>query len=373
MNIKTKLLHSKIDVVNAKPNVTPLFQCSSFLSESDFFYTRKSNPNYEELEGIVKDLDQAHFAISVTTGMAALALSLRLLKPGDHLIVGNLIYGCTLKLCKSICEQYGINIDIVDLTNIEEYKSKLKSHTRMVLFETPTNPFLKSIDIATISSIGREYSTDIFIVVDNTWATPFFQNPLSLGADISVYSCTKYFSGHSDVMGGIITCNSADIYDSLKQLRFYTGAILDPHSAWLIRRSMQTFFLRMEGHQKVFADMVEFVKSFQEVQTVYSPVVDGYQLRGYGGILFFELQPEFIDKVNIFVNSLKLFERGTSMACIVSAIAQPFTGSHASLSLKEKEQMGLTKTLLRLCIGFEDLEDLKDDFRMSISSLKNAL
>ncbi len=301
--------------------------------------------------------------------MTAIHLTLALLKPGDHLIVSRLIYGCSFKLFQDFCERYEIALDFADLTDPRSLKSLVKPRTRMIFFETPTNPFLKTIDIAAVAAQVKLRAPSALIVVDNTWATPYFQKPLELGADLCVYSATKFHSGHSDCMGGIISTDRAALADELRRLRFYSGAILDPHSAWLLRRSMQTFALRMAEHERVVLEMKRFLQARKEVAKVYFPRIDRKQLRGYGCILFFELQPRHARRAQKFTRSLKLFEAGTSMACVVSSVARPYMGSHLSLTPEEKSGMGIKKSLVRLCFGFEDIDDLKDDLRQAFQKI----
>lgn len=363
----TQILHSRIDVSGAKPNVTPQFQCSSFLSESDYFYTRKGNPNTSELEQVFQILEGCRFARVVTTGMTAIAMALRLLRPGDHLIVDRLIYGCSYKLFKDFCTHYGIELDFIDVTQ-PELSQFLKPNTKMIFFETPTNPFLKSISIQKVRAEVNRRNPKILIAVDNTWATPYFQRPLEQGADLCVYSATKFYSGHSDCMGGVLSTNDEELAETLSQIRFYTGSILDPHSCWLLRRSMQTFSLRMAGHQAVLGEMRTFLEKQEEIDRLYLPEIDT-QLTGYGCILFFELKTQFEGKAEIFMRNLKLFERGTSMASVVSAVAQPFSGSHLSLSCQEKADMGISPRLIRLCFGFENPDDLKSDLKLAFRKL----
>jgi cystathionine gamma-lyase/cystathionine gamma-lyase/homocysteine desulfhydrase len=363
----TQILHTRVDVSGAKPNVTPQFQCSSFLADSDYFYTRKGNPNASELEEVLQVLEGCRFARVVTTGMSAITAALRLLRPGDHLVVDRLIYGCTYKLFKDFCLHYGIELDFIDVTQ-PDLKSALKPNTRMIFFETPTNPFLKSISIKKVREVIDQFQPGIRIVVDNTWATPYFQKPLELGADLCVYSATKFYSGHSDCMGGVLSMNDEALAEIISQIRFYSGCILDPHSCWLIRRSMQTFSLRMEGHQVVLREMNEFLQGQEEIEKIYLPEIDN-QLQGYGCILFIELKRSFEEKADAFVRNLKMFERGTSMASVVSAVAQPFSGSHLSLSCQEKAEMGISPRLIRLCFGFEKTADLKEDLKNAFRKL----
>ena len=379
MKDTTKLLHSKVDVTNANPAVTPIFQTSAFEAGSPFFYTRKNNPNIEEFEMTISSIERSKYAIATSTGMAAISLCLNLLKSGDILVINKDIYGCSFKLFKTFCNRFGLHLVILDLSKRENY-SKIPLHTKMVLFETPTNPFLKTINIKEVSECVKfnykaHVSTvdDPLIVVDNTWGTPLFQKPLELGADISLHSATKYFSGHSDVMGGCIIVNNDEIYNSLLELRFYSGCILSPHSAWLLRRSMQTFALRMNYHQSSTHKMVEFLRKLPQITKVYYPKIDGIQLTGYGTLIFFELNEKLVPYYNLFAERLKLFSTGTGMACVTSMVAQPYCGSHASMSDSEKNEMGLSKNLIRFSFGMEDIEDLKFDILQAFAQIEDKL
>jgi cystathionine gamma-lyase/homocysteine desulfhydrase len=210
------------------------------------------------------------------------------------------------------------------------------------------------------------------VVVDNTWATPMFQRPLEHGADISLHSATKFLAGHADVMGGIVLTNRAELDDELRQARFFTGAILDPHSAWLLRRSIQTLPLRMREHERVTTRLHAFLAERPEVARVFAPRVDGQQLTGYGGILCFELQADLAGKYPAFIAHLRLFDSGTAMACVTSKVAQPYSGSHASMNAVEKAAMGLGPGVVRLCLGFEDPADLEADLMAAFAAVARA-
>lgn len=363
--IETKILHRRIDNQNVHPVITPLYQNSAFSARSPYFYTRKNNPNCEELEQVVSDLEGAEYAISTTTGMTAISLVLSLLRPMDHIVINRLLYGCSYKLFQRIAEQKNLTLNILDLTAPDQIE-KIPRQTKMVFFETPTNPFLRSINISAVVKETKRINPDSIVVVDNTWATPLHQKPLQLDADVSIYSLTKFFSGHSDVMGGMITTNRQDLSEFLRAQRFYTGGILDPHSAWLLRRSMYTFTLRMREHERVVKIMGEFLNQLPQISRVYLPEIDDSQLMGYGCILFFELRDDLVDHYQSFTKALKLFDTGTGMACVTSTVAQPYTGSHASMTQEEKKDMGLGQNLVRLCFGMENIEDLQRDITQAL-------
>jgi cystathionine gamma-lyase/cystathionine gamma-lyase/homocysteine desulfhydrase len=357
MNDITTALRHRVSG-DARPSVTPLYLTSGFEAGSPYFYTRQSNPNIVEFEEAVAILEGARHGLAVTTGMTAIALALDLLSPGDTLCVGRDIYGCSYKLFQRVSRKRRLTLQVVDLAGGD---LDFPAGTRMVFFETPTNPLLKTIDIRRVADAARRASDAALVVVDNTWATPIFQHPLEHGADISLHSATKFLAGHADVMGGVMLTNSDALDDELRQSRFYNGAILDPHSAWLLRRSIQTLPLRMREHEQVTSRLQAFLAGRAEVARVFAPPIDGHQLRGYGGIVCFELRAELADAYPAFAAHLRLFDTGTSMACVTSKVAQPYSGSHASLSHEEKAAMGIGRGVVRLCFGFEDPADLEAD------------
>lgn len=368
---ETQALHHRIDNSVTRPVVTPIYQNSAFSADSPYFYTRKSNPNSVELEGALGLLEKAAFVISTTTGMSAIALVLQLLHPGDHLVINKHIYGCSYKLFQRFTEQNRIRLSVLDLSTVEGQES-MPSDVTMVVFETPTNPFLKTVPIRRIVDCAAAKNPNALVVVDNTWATPLFQNPLELGAHLSLASATKFISGHSDVMGGFVATNDDVLAETVRQNRFYTGAILDPNSAWLLRRSLHTFPLRMREHVRTTRRLAENLRLRPEVQKVYLPETDDDQLRDYGGILFFELKPALSGYYSEFARNLALFDTGTGMACVSSMVAQPWCGSHASLATDEKVAMGLSEGLVRLCFGLETPEDLIADLNCAFVAMQQA-
>lgn len=365
---QTTALRIKTPLEGADPSVTPIFQNSAFENTSPYFYTRKANPNSEEFERVVSTFEGAEHAISVTTGMTAISLCLNLLKPGQSLLINQDIYGCSYKLFQRLAKKLNLELHTLDLTEENTLKN-LPNTIDMVLFETPTNPFLKTVNIRKVSDAVKKINNDALVIVDNTWATPLFQKPLKHGADISLYSATKFFSGHSDVMGGVIVTDNSELSETLREERFYSGAILAPYSAWLLRRSLQTLPLRMKEHERITADYLTFLNDIPQIEKVYFPKVDGEQLEAYGGIIFFEFKEKFKDSYYDFIKALELFGTGTGMACVTSMVAQPYSGSHASMNEQEKAQMKVTPRLVRLCFGFEDQEDIKRDLAGAFKSL----
>jgi cystathionine gamma-lyase/cystathionine gamma-lyase/homocysteine desulfhydrase len=369
MHSTTKALHCRVDARDALPSVTPLYQSSAFESGSPYFYTRKNNPNVAEFENVIATLENCRHAVGVSTGMAAIAAVLELLEPGGTLVVNKHIYGCSYKLFQRVCARLRAHLHILDLAEPDEIE-RIPANTRIVIFETPTNPFLKTVDIASVAQAARERSGNAIVVVDNTWATPLFQHPLECGADISLHSATKYFSGHSDVMAGVLLTDRDDLYEHLQAVRFYQGAILEPHSAWLLRRSMQTFAVRLQAHYTAAHEIAGFLSTLPQVSRVYYPQIDGRQLKGYGALIFFDLREDLVSRYKEFTGALQLFGTGTGMACVTSMVAQPYRGSHASMTPEEKAGMGLDERLIRLSIGLEHPQDLKEDLRAAFSVIE---
>lgn len=367
MEKTTKSIHTRANIDNAHPAATPIFQNSAFESHSDYFYSRKNNPNVQEFEDAVKILENTKHGLATTTGMSAIMLTLSLLKPGQKILVNKHVYGCSFKLFQWYCQHYNLELLVDDLST-SSYKEK-STKVDLIFFETPTNPFLYTVEIVQVSKHYKTINPDCLIVVDNTWATPLYQSPCSIGADISLHSATKYLSGHSDVMGGIILSNEDELAEKLRNLRFYTGANLDPHSAWLLRRSLHTLEVRLERQSKTTKQLVEFLESREEIEKVYYPKVDGNQLKNYATLVFFDLKENLIEKYPAFCSSLQLFSTGTGMACVTSMIAQPFTGSHASMDICEKEGMGLFPKTFRLSFGMEHPDDLIEDLRKAFEKI----
>ena len=367
MNKTTKSLHAKADVTNDAPTATPIYQASAFEAHSDYFYTRNDNPNSNEFEQAVAVLEETDYALAVTTGMAAINIVLNLLKPGQTLLINKHLYGCSFKLFQWFCKNYNIELVVENLAKEKNWKSLPK--VDMVLFETPTNPFLYTINIEKLAQKVKSKNNNALVVVDNTWATPYYQKPCAMGADISLHSATKYLSGHSDVMGGVVLTNDEKLYKKLRDLRFYFGNILPPFSAWLLRRSLFTLEVRLEQHQKTTNGLLEFISSRPEVKKLYYPDIDEKQLTGYPTLIFFELEEKWKDKYKTFSQNLSLFSTGTGMACVTSMVAQPFSGSHASMNDDEKYAIDLTPALVRLSFGMENVTDLKEDLNKAFDAI----
>jgi cystathionine gamma-lyase/cystathionine gamma-lyase/homocysteine desulfhydrase len=365
---RTRALRTKAAVDGTKPTASPIFQSAAFHSGSPFFYSRKDNPNVHELEDALAAWEGARHALAVTTGMSALSLLMGLLRPGDTLVCHRLMYGCSLRLFQQQVEERRVDLLVLDLDRAADL-ARLPASTRLVLFETPTNPFLRTVPIAAVAAAAHRANPQALVAVDGTWATPLFQQPLQHGADVVVHSLTKFVSGHSDVMGGALLCERDDVAATLRERRFYHGANLDPHSAWLLARSLKTFPLRMREHARVTRLMVALLRTFPAVERVDFPQVGDGQLHDYGGIVFVQLKPAYRERYADLIAHLRLFDTGTGMAAVTSMVAQPYSGSHASLDDAQKASLGLDRGLVRLCFGLEDEADLAADLTQAFAAL----
>jgi len=365
---RTRALRTKAAVDGTKPTSSPIFQSAAFQSGSAFFYSRKDNPNVHELEDALAAWEGARHALAVTTGMSALSLLMGLLRPGDTLVCHRLMYGCSLRLFQQQVEERRVELLVLDLDRAEDL-ARLPASTRLVLFETPTNPFLRTVPIAAVAAAAHRANAQAIVAVDGTWATPLFQQPLQHGADVVAHSLTKFVSGHSDVMGGALLCDRDDLAATLRERRFYHGANLDPHSAWLLARSLKTFPLRMREHARVTRLMVDLLRTFRAVERVDFPQVGDGQLHDYGGIVFVQLRPAYRERYADLIANLRLFDTGTGMAAVTSMVAQPYSGSHASLDDAQKASLGLDCGLVRLCFGLEDEADLAADLTQAFAAL----
>ena len=367
----TQALRTRVAIDGSLPTAAPIFQTAAFQSGSPFFYSRKDNPNVTEFEQAMAALEGSRHALAVTTGMAALAQVLGFLRPGDALVCHHLMYGCSVRLFHQQVEERQIELRICDLAD-PSVLATLPGNVRLVIFETPTNPFLRTVSIAAVARAAHAAHPQALVVVDGTWATPMFQQPLRHGADVVVHSATKFLSGHSDVMGGVICSDRDDLAEAVRERRFYHGANLDPHSAWLLCRSLKTFPLRMRAHAATTTRLAAVVAGFAQVERVDLPEIDGTQLTGYGGIIFVQLRQPWHGRYADLVRALTLFDTGTGMAAVTSMVAQPYCGSHASLTPEEKSAIGLNHGLVRLCFGLEDEADLAADLTQAFAGLGSA-
>jgi methionine-gamma-lyase len=354
-------------------NLNHAEQTFSF-KNNDYVYTRGNNPTIKSFEKKMAMLEGGEDAVAFSSGMAAISSTLfSLIKPGEKIISHRVLYGSTYNFIKKILPEYGIITSLINLNSIEALKENLDDKTRVIFFETPSNPDLDIIQIAELKKIIN--GLDIKIVVDNTLASPYFQSPLRLGADIVLHSATKYISGHGDVLGGITISKDKAYIHSLK-FDYMTefGGVLSPFNAWLMLRGLKTMGLRMRQHEKNAKEVAFFLKNYPGIKNVYYPGLRNSslynkaskQMYGYGGIVSFELDAAS-DVAENFINKLKMIKLAVSFGDAETLIEYPFAMTHRNYSKDELHDMGLTEQLIRLSIGLEDYNDIIADLEQALN------
>ncbi len=342
--------------------------------ESGYIYTRLGNPTTHALEEKIACLENAEACVMTSSGMGAIASTFwTFLKKGDRIIADNMLYGCTFALLTHSLPKFGIDVVLVDLSNPENLQKKLSKNTTMVYFETPTNPSLKINDIAKLSEIAHNFNKDIKVVVDNTFATPYLQKPIDLGADIVVHSCTKYINGHSDVIAGCAVGSKKDINDiAMVGIKDCTGAVMDPDTAFLVNRGLSTLAVRMDQHIKNAKKVVEYLSKSKYVKCVNYPGLENFpnhdvakkQMKDYGAMISFETNLSF-EETKKFVNSLKVWTLAVSLGGFESLIEHPASMTHSTYTVEELKKINITRNLIRISTGLEDVDDLINDFEQA--------
>jgi len=378
MRFETKAIH-----IGEEPNlksggfgdvVVPIHLASTYARKEiekptgGYEYSRTRNPTREALEKKLASLENAKFGLACASGMAAETIvALSLLKSGDHVIAFDDLYGGTKRLFnKILAPQFNISFSYIDLRKMESVSKAIKKNTKLIWIETPTNPLLKLCDIQSISKIANR--SNIRLVVDNTFMSPYFQQPLELGADIVVHSTTKYLNGHSDSVGGAIMVSHPTLHAQLKFNQMATGGILSPFDSFLVLRGMKTLAVRMKKHEENALQISEFLQNQPKVKTVHYPGLPTHpqyalakkQMSGFGGMLSFELKGKF-QKAKKFLETLKIFSLGESLGGVESLIEHPGKMTHSALGREEKRKLGITDTLIRVSVGIEDIHDLIHD------------
>jgi len=349
----------------------PIYQSATFKGEgNEYDYTRSGNPTRTHLERHLAKIMNARRALVVSSGMAALDVITRLLKPGDEVVTGDDLYGGTNRLLKYLGTHGGIFVHHVDTTNPDAVKAVLSSKTAMVLLETPTNPLMKIVDIATLASASHTANPGALVIVDNTMLSPMLQNPLDLGADVVYESGTKYLSGHHDVMAGVLATNSPELGDKLFFPINASGCGLSPFDSWLLLRGIKTLAVRMEKQQSnamIIANFLEqhgFKVRYPGLKSHPQYALHWSQARGAGAVLSFETgSTQLSERI---VQAARLFGISVSFGCVNSLISMPCRMSHASIDEATRKERALPEDIIRLCIGIEDVSDLIDDLQQAL-------
>ena len=360
--------------------VAPIFLSSTFArkkvkNHGQFEYSRSGNPTRFALEKRYASLEQTEYGLGFASGLAAEAtLLFTLLKPGDNIIGFDDLYGGTKRLFKQWKDNYDITISLVDAAQPHLVEAAIQPGTKLIWLESPTNPLLKVCDIAAISEIAHRHN--VLVIVDNTFLSPYFQNPTVLGADIVVHSVTKYITGHSDVVGGAIMLNDKSLYEKIKFNQNALGAIPSPFDCYLVLRGLKTLSLRMEKHQSNAFAIAEYLENHPKVERVYYPGLKSHpqyelslkQAKGFGGMVSFEIKGGEKEAVQ-FLECLELFTLAESLGGVESLIEHPALMTHSSITKKEREQAGIKDSLIRVSVGIEDKTDLINDLEKAFRQI----
>ncbi len=378
MKLATKFIHA-----GAEPDpstgaiMTPIFQTSTYVQEAPgvnkgFEYARSQNPTRKALEEALAIIENGKFGLAFSSGVAATDAVIKLLNPGDEVICANDMYGGTYRLFTKVFERFGIAFKYVDTTNVANIETAVTPNTKLVWIETPTNPLMNITDIAAVATITK--GKNILLAVDNTFASPYLQNPLDLGADIVMHSVTKYLGGHSDVIQGCLVMNDADLREKLYFIQKSCGAVPGPMDCFLVLRGIKTLGVRMKAHCENGKIIANWLRNHPKVAKVYWPGFEdhpGYavakkQMRDFGGMISFELKNDSVEEAKRVLSSTHLFSLAESLGGVESLINHPASMTHASIPREERIKNGLSDSLIRLSVGIEDADDLIDDLQKAI-------
>lgn len=374
----TQLIHAGVEPDPTTGAImTPIYQTSTYVQEAPgvhkgYEYARTQNPTRTALQNALAAIENGKYGLSFGSGLAATDAVMKLLTPGDEVIVSNDLYGGTYRIFTKVFAPYGIKFTFVSMADAASVASHITPNTKMIWAETPTNPLLNIIDIETISNIAKKHN--VLCVVDNTFASPYLQNPLDLGADIVVHSATKYLGGHSDVVHGAIILNDAGLEERLRFIQNSCGAVPGPHDCWLVLRGIKTLHVRMDRHCENGIKIAHFLRNHPKVDKVYWVGFEDHpnhhiakkQMRGFGGMISFTLKDDNIDAAMKVLKNTKLFALAESLGGVESLIGHPATMTHGAIPREERIKNGLSDSLIRLSVGIEDADDLINDLNNAI-------
>jgi cystathionine beta-lyase len=377
MKIETKLLHAGLEPDPTTGAImTPIYQTSTFVQEGvgknkGYAYSRTQNPTRHALEKNLAAIENAKFGLCFGSGLAAIDAVIKMLNPGDEVISTNDLYGGSYRIFTTIFEKYGIKFNFVDMTNVNNIKNAITGNTKLIWVETPTNPMMSVIDIQGIANIKNE---NIWLAVDNTFASPYLQNPMDYGADIIMHSVTKFIGGHSDVVMGALMLNDEAVANELYRIQNSSGAICGPQDSFLVLRGVKTLHVRMDRHCYNAKKVVEFLQGHEKIDKIYYPGIESHpnheiakkQMRNFGGMISFTLKNDITAAAYSILEKTKLFSLAESLGGVESLIGHPASMTHASIPREVRTQAGVVDSLIRLSVGIEEVSDL-------IADLKTAL
>ena len=381
MSTATQLIHAiPVDELTGAISV-PIYQTSTFVQEAPgvnkgFDYARTGNPTRLVLENLVAQLEGGTVGVAFGSGLAAIDAIIKLLNAGDEIIAVDDIYGGAFRLFTQVYQKFGIKVNYVDTSNVENVFNAITPKTKLIWLETPTNPTLKISDIQAIAKIAK--SQNCLLCVDNTFASPALQQPLLLGADIVVHSATKYLGGHSDLIAGIVVTKDAELGAQVKFLQNACGAILSPFDSWLVIRGIETLHLRVKQHCINAQIIAEYLQEHPAVDKVYYPGLKSHinhqvavqQASGFGGIVSFSLKEDTAEAATQFATSTKLFKLAESLGGIKSLLSHPASMTHKTIPAEKRRAAGVTDSLIRLSVGLEEANDLVKDIEQALSCIK---
>ena len=375
MKFNTKTIHGGQKIDPAFNSVMqPIYQTSTYAQKSPgvnkgFEYSRTHNPTRTALQNSFASLENAKYGVAFSSGLAAIDAIIKLLSPGDEVISTNDLYGGTFRLFTKVFEKYGVKFHFTSLHNVSDVESLINENTKVIWAETPTNPMINIFDIEALSIISK--AKNLLLVVDNTFASPYLQNPLSLGADIVMHSATKYLAGHSDVVLGALMLNDDEIAEKLYFIQNASGAVPGPQDCFLTLRGIKTLHVRMQRHCENAHKVANFLNNHEMVEKVYWPGLHSHknhdvakkQMSGFGGMLSFRIKDFNKEQTIKFLEKLHLFTLAESLGGVESLCGHPATMTHASIPVEEREKSGVTDSLIRLSVGIEDVDDLIEDLK----------
>ena len=379
MKFGTKAIHAGVQPDPATGAImTPIYQTSTYVQDGvgnhkGYEYSRTQNPTRHALEKNIAAIENGKYGACFGSGLAAIDCVIKMLNPGDEVISTNDLYGGSYRIFKTIFEKYGIVFHFVDMQNIAEVERVLNKNTKVIWVETPTNPMMNIIDIAAMSIIAKK--TGALLCVDNTFATPYLQTPLDLGADIVMHSVTKYLGGHSDVIMGALVTSDENIATEMYRIQNSSGAVTGPMDSFLVLRGIKTLHLRMQRHCENGEKIARFLKTSAKIEKVYWPGFEDHpnhsvakqQMRGFGGMISFTLKGNKLEDALAIVKKVSLFALAESLGGVESLIGHPATMTHASIPKEVREKSGVVDSLIRLSVGVEDAEDLIDDLKQALA------
>jgi cystathionine beta-lyase/cystathionine gamma-synthase len=357
--------------------IVPIYQTSTFTQQEvgknkGYEYSRCGNPTRTALDSCLASLEEGKYGLSFSSGLAAEHAVLTMLRPGDHVIAPEDMYGGTYRLFTQIFEPLQVKFTLTDFSDLNCIREAIQPSTRMIWIETPTNPLLKVFDIAAVVALVK--NRDIITIVDNTFATPYFQKPLLLGADIVVHSTTKYINGHSDVIGGAVVVNDEALYNKILLAQKTVGAVPSPFDSWLTLRGLKTLAVRMRQHESNAGEVARFLQTQPRVEKVFFPGLPGHpgheiakkQMTGFGGLVSFRIQGG-LPEANAFFRKLRIFQLADSLGGIESLANYSALMTHESFPRELREKIGVTENLIRLSVGIEHVDDLLEDLQQALS------